>query len=56
LTQCGGADEIQCLYDVTAPSSDGPYVITVRGTVEDPASGDTAFGDDLVNIVVVGEE
>ena len=53
----GGADEVQCSYEAAAPAgpaaNDGPYVIIVRGTVEDPASGTTAVGDDGVNIFVV---
>ncbi|MCI0814198.1 MAG: hypothetical protein J4N71_03895, partial [Chloroflexi bacterium] len=53
----GGADEIQCTYNAAAPdepaANDDPYVITVRGSVEDTASGATAFGDDGVNIFVV---
>jgi spore germination protein YaaH len=53
----GGADEVQCLYDVTAPlepKPDGePYVIAVRGTVKDPESGASGFGDDSANIYVV---
>lgn len=56
----GGADEVQCLYDVTAPAEpkpDGePYVIAVRGTVEDPESGTSGFGDDGANIFVVPAE
>ncbi len=56
----GGADEVQCLYDVPAPAepnADGaPYVITVRGTVEDPVSGQSGFGDDDVRIFVVVQE
>ena len=55
----GGADEIQCRYDAPAPAEptpdDEPEVIIVRGTVEDPASGASAFGDDGVHIFVVLE-
>ena len=53
----GGADEVQCLYDVAAPAEpkpdDEPWVITVRGTVEDPVSGDSDADADIVNIFVV---
>ncbi len=56
----GGADEVQCLYDVAAPTEpkadDAPHVITVRGTVIDPESDETGFGDDGANIFVVLEE
>jgi len=53
----GGADEVQCLYDVSAPDEPkpegAPYEIAVRGTVEDPESETSAFGDDGANIFVV---
>jgi len=53
----GGADEVQCLYDVAAPDEPkpegAPYEIAVRGTVEDPESETSAFGDDGANIFVV---
>ena len=56
----GGADEVQCLYDVTAPAEplpdDEPYVVAVRGTVEDLESGLAGFGDDGANIIVVVQE
>jgi len=56
----GGADEVQCLYDIAAPSEpkpdDAPYEIIVRGTVEDAESGEVGVGDDGVNIFVVLSE
>ena len=53
-------DVVVCVYDVTAPVDpslpDDPYVIIVRGTVEDPVSGDSDADDDGVNIHVVLDE
>ena len=53
----GGADEVQCLYEASAPAeaSPDPYVITVRGTVEDPDSGAVTADQDTVNIIVSAE-
>jgi len=55
----GGADEVQCLYDVAAPAEPkpegAPYVITVRGTVADPESETSGFGVDVANVFVVLE-
>jgi spore germination protein YaaH len=53
----GGADEVQCTYDASAPAeaSPDPYVITVRGTIEDPDSGAVTADQDTVNIIVSAE-
>jgi spore germination protein YaaH len=51
----GGADEVQCTYDLSAPAEVGTYEVSVRGTIEDTDSGTVAANDDSVNIIVDSE-